>query len=169
MAHWGGSQQTTWPRARCSIRTSAIAVRFHQCTQAAGRLRRKHERRACLLCGPWLRNSQWLAVSYTHSLSIFCVLSLSIWEAQGASASLSVPRRSTLYLGLTLSPSPHLPQSEHAIGTRPWGGRGGEVHLYWNNALMPTRPPQSEGVGHSPQCTPFYNSLNQVTEHLQGK
>lgn len=34
---------------------------------------------------------------------------------------------------------------------------------------MPTRPPQSEGVGHSPPCTPCYNSLNQVTEHPQGK
>lgn len=92
-------------------------------TQAGGRLKRKHERRACLLCGPWLRNSQWLAVSYTCSLSIFCVLCLTIWETHGVFTSLSVPKLSTLYLGLTLSPSPQLPQSEHVIGTRPLAGK----------------------------------------------
>lgn len=39
---------------------------------------------------------------------------------------------------------------------------GEEPHLYRSN-LMPIRSSQSEGVGHSPQCTPCYNSLNQVT------
>lgn len=129
MAHWGGSQAHYVAQGQCSIATSAIAVRFHPCQQAAhregviqagGRLRRKHERRACLLCGPWLLNSQELAVSYTPSFSIFCALSLSIWEAHGVSTCLSVPRLSTLYLVLTLSP---FPQSEHAIGTRPSGGK----------------------------------------------
>lgn len=123
-----GIKHITRPRARCSIGTSAIAVRFHLCKQAGhrdgviqaeGRLRRKHERRACLLCGPWLLNSQWLAVSYTPSFSIFCALSLSIWETHGVSTSLSIPRLSTLYLVLTLS---SLPQSEHATGTKPLGG-----------------------------------------------
>lgn len=39
---------------------------------------------------------------------------------------------------------------------------GEEPHLYRSN-LMPIRSSQSEGVGHSPQCTPCYNSLNQGT------
>lgn len=114
------------------------------------RFRRKHERRTCLLLGPWLLKFPWLATPSTPSFSILCVLSPRLWEGHGVSTSHSVPRFSTLYLVLTFSPRG--PSQNMRLAADP---NGEENHLYGNKELTPTRPSQSGGNGQSPHCTPI--------------
>lgn len=167
MTHGLGTTLWVWPW--CSIRTPIITVRFLQCEKVVtgmewfrldvgwgGGLR--EGRVSCLDPGFW--HFQWLTVANTPRFSIPSVLSLSIWEGHGVFMLHSAPGVSMLYLAFDIvSFSLVAP-----VQTCDWYQTlvGEEAHLYRSN-LMPIRPSQNEGVGHSPQCTPCYNSLNQVT------
>lgn len=104
MAHWAGSQ--VYPKAQvprpgsipaavsglllCRQPDSTSFKKLSQgCSdssgKARGRVRRRSKRRACLLLGAWLLRSPAAGHLQHASISILCVLSLSIWEGHGPS------------------------------------------------------------------------------------
>lgn len=181
IAHWGGSQSvpcglnSTHSQSQvfyqdCSCYYSQILPVCKSCVQGwndAGWGRRRPERRACLLHGPWLLTFPMVdCIQHSQLLHSLHSNPQHLGRTWGLHAPLC-PQALNVVPGFGIFSF----SLSALVRTFDWYQNlvGKEGHLYRSSKLMPIIPSQSEGVGHSPECAPCYNSLNQVTEHFQGK